>query len=415
MNDIVVHKFGGSCLREKEDIEKVIEAITEIPGRPIVVVSALWGMTDRLFRAAREPRYAGRLVEDLKTQHLRFAPGLDKGDYGDLFAKVIHDMSSELVNLSSGEPSTRSENLILAAGERLSALAIAHQLRKHGLDSHPVGAEDVGLMIKGKGRLAQIDIEKSRISLDRDKLEGIPILTGWFGEGEDGEIALLSRGGSDHSASAFANLLNASKVILWKDVDGIKQLNPRWGIKTNSIPYLGYGEASELSLHGTPVIHPATVAPLIEEGIPLEIRNILNPKGEAPTTIGPDFDSGEVKGIGCQLGVAIVKSSSSIDSELISILEEYDITTWSLISTPEEMKLILSSHDLHHIEHLISGQIEYKTAMISIIGPKELQIKIEHEFVSNTKVGKRITINSDNIGETLSILSQSLFSLQDCR
>ena len=78
MDEIVVHKFGGSCLREGSDIDKIAETILSIPGKPIIVVSALWGMTDRLIRAAREPHYAGRLVNDLKSQHLLFSPGLDK-------------------------------------------------------------------------------------------------------------------------------------------------------------------------------------------------------------------------------------------------------------------------------------------------------------------------------------------------
>ena len=86
-----------------------------------------------------------------------------------------------------------------------------------------MGAEDIGLRLKGVGRAKEIDIVSS-MEFDRDILEGIPVLTGWFGEGDDGDIALLTRGGSDHSAAAFARLTDASKLVLWKDVDGIKRL-----------------------------------------------------------------------------------------------------------------------------------------------------------------------------------------------
>ena len=162
MNDIVVHKFGGSCLRDGSDIDRISQIIANFEGTPIVVVSALWGMTDRLIRAAREPRYAGRLVQDLIYQHLRFAPGLDSGVFGKLFDKVINGISKELLKFSSGEESLRSENLILAAGERLSALAVAHRLRQNGLsEAHPVGAEDIGLKLKGNGRAKSIDIPES--------------------------------------------------------------------------------------------------------------------------------------------------------------------------------------------------------------------------------------------------------------
>jgi len=414
MDEIIVHKFGGSCLRDGNDIDRIGEIIQNSEGRPIVVVSALWGMTDRLIRASREPRYAGRLVQDLIYQHLRFAPGLDTGEFGELFDKVISGISNELLKYSSGEESLRSENLILAAGERLSALAVAHRLRVNGLvEAHPVGAEDIGLKLKGCGRAKEIDIQASSKRLDRSKLLGIPILTGWFGEGEDGDIALLSRGGSDHSAAAFANLMNASKLILWKDIDGIKRLNPRWGIDTPAIPYLGYGQAAELSMHGTPVIHPATVLPLIEEGIPIEIRNFHNLESNAPTTIGPDIESNETIAIGCQPGIAIITENKPLNSELLSEIERLGINPWLMNSTPEGMKLIIPKYDLYLLEEYVTGKIEFKTAIISVIGKTE--IPIEHELISTNEYGIRILVETNELHETIRELYQSLFSLQDCR
>ena len=416
MDEIVVHKFGGSCLRERGDIDRMAEIISDFEGRPLVVVSALWGMTDRLYRAAREPRYAQRLVRDLKAQHLIFSPGLDQGMFADLFERVLKGISNELVKLSSSEPSMRSENLILAAGERLSALAVAHRFRTQGIPAYPVGAEDIGLKLSGKGRAKQIDISRSDVSLKRNTLsEGIPILTGWFGEGEDGNIALLSRGGSDHSAAAFAKLMNANKLVLWKDVDGVKRINPRWGLESQSVPYLGYGEALELSLHGTPVIHPATVLPLIEDGIPLEIRNVNFPSKPVPTIVGPDVSTGEIKAIGCQPGVAVIEISGPIESNLLLRIEQSEITPWSINSTPEKSTIIMPAHEIHLIDDLIDGSIEHRSAMLSIIGPFKEISDMDYEIVSSNEYGTRIIIDTDDITETLNRLNQSLFSLQDCK
>ena len=414
MDEIIVHKFGGSCLREGKDIDRIGEIIKSHQGRPLVVVSALWGMTDRLKRASNEPRYASRLVQDLIYQHLRFAPGLDKGPFSELFQKVITGISNELLNYTSGEKSLNSENLILAAGERLSALAVAHRLRQNGFeDAHPVGAEDIGLRLKGVGRAKEIDIISSKQQLDIESLVGIPILTGWFGEGDDGNIALLTRGGSDHSAAAFANLTNASKLILWKDINGIKRLNPRWGINTPTIPYLGYGQAAELSMHGTPIIHPATVLPLISEGIPIEIKNFHDPEGIISTTIGPDLDNEAIVAIGCQPGVAVITDDKPLSSDLLAEIEYHGITPWSMNSTPEEMKIIMPLHDLHLIESKISGKIVHKTAIISVIGKSH--IPIEHELVSRNEYGTRLIVQTDKLQETISELYHSLFSRQDCR
>ena len=414
MDEFIVHKFGGSCLREGKDIDRIGEIIKSHQGRPLVVVSALWGMTDRLKRAANEPRYANRLVQDLIYQHLRFAPGLDEGPFAEFFQKVITGISKELLNYTSGEKSLNSENLILAAGERLSALAVAHRLRQNGFeDAHPVGAEDIGLRLKGVGRAKEIDIISSKQQLDIESLVGIPILTGWFGEGDDGNIALLTRGGSDHSAAAFANLTNASKLILWKDIDGIKRLNPRWGINTPTIPYLGYGQAAELSMHGTPIIHPATVLPLISEGIPIEIKNFHDPEGIISTTIGPDLDNEAIVAIGCQPGVAVITDDKPLSSELLAEIEYHGITPWSMNSTPEEMKIIMPLHDLHLIDSKISGKIVHKTAIISVIGKSH--IPIEHELVSRNEYGTRLIVQTDTLQETISELYHSLFSRQDCR
>ena len=347
-------------------------------------------------------------------QHLRFAPGLDKGPFSELFQKVITGISNELLNYTSGEKSLNSENLILAAGERLSALAVAHRLRQNGFeDAHPVGAEDIGLRLKGVGRAKEIDIISSKQQLDIESLVGIPILTGWFGEGDDGNIALLTRGGSDHSAAAFANLTNASKLILWKDIDGIKRLNPRWGINTPTIPYLGYGQAAELSMHGTPIIHPATVLPLISEGIPIEIKNFHDPEGSIATTIGPDVDNETIVAIGCQPGVAVITDDKPLSSELLAEIEYHGITPWSMNSTPEKMKIIIPLHDLHLIESKIKGKIVHKTAIISVIGKSH--IPIEHELVSRNEYGTRLIVQTDKLQETISELYHSLFSRQDCR
>ena len=414
MDEIIVHKFGGSCLREGKDIDRIGEIINNNQCLNLVVVSALWGMTDRLKRASMEPRYANRLVQDLIYQHLRFAPGLDKGPFAELFQRVISGISNELLNYTSGEKSLNSENLILAAGERLSALAVAHRLRQNGFDdAHPVGAEDIGLRLKGVGRAKEIDIISSKQQLDVESLVGIPILTGWFGEGDDGNIALLTRGGSDHSAAAFANLTNASKLILWKDIDGIKRLNPRWGIDTPTIPYLGYGQAAELSMHGTPIIHPATVLPLISEGIPIEIKNFHDPEGSDATTIGPDMDNDTIVAIGCQPGVAVITDDKPLSSDLLAEIEYHGITPWSMNSTPEKMKIIMPLHDLHLIESKISGKIIHKTAIISVIGKAE--IPIEHELVSRNEYGTRLIVQTDKLNDTISELYHSLFSRQDCK
>jgi len=406
MYELIVHKFGGSCLRDSADIDRIGQLVSSFAAKPVIVVSALWGVTDRLMQAVNEPHYAGRLVEDLRRHHLRFAPGIKESIHYGKFSDILKGISSDLVTLSTEPSVPAARNRILAAGERLSALVVAHRLQNFGLDAHPVGAEDVGLRLKGKTAAKMVDLKNSRLTLSRDNIEGVPILTGWFGEGDDGEIAILTRGGSDHSASAFANLLKADRVILWKDVDGILALNPRWGIASPTIDYLGYGEAMELSIHGASILHPFTVEPLVESGIPMEIRNVSREVGkEAPTMIGPDIMSSpsEIKAIGCKTGVAIITTPKPLQSEFFQIIEEEGITVWSLNSTPDGSRLIISAHDLESIEPAIEeGEIEYQTAIISLVGNGidttivEL-LDLKMEIISESKHGIRLILKTDDL------------------
>ena len=285
-----VHKFGGSVLRGAPDLDRLADRIAEDDGPAAVVVSALWGTTDRLLRAVDDPRYAERLVSDLRSHHLMFAPRLDRGRDGHRFEHVLSSMA-EALRLRQADPTNDAARVqLLASGERLSALVIAHHLRRCGFAAHAVGAEDIGMVLSGTHEAEAVDLSKSAEKFDRSILHGIPVITGWLGSGRDGTLALLGRGGSDHTATAVAHLLGARRVVLWKDVRGIHPVNPRWGINTEPISYVPYELARMAAGLDATVLHPATVGPCIADGIPIEVRHLSEPlSGPATTTIGPEL------------------------------------------------------------------------------------------------------------------------------
>ena len=430
---ITVHKFGGSCLRDISDLNRIAEVIQFWPGQSILVVSALWGTTDRLMRASQEPRYASRLVSDLSRQHLRFAPGLIESDNAHLFNAVLKGIEQALEELSRSPNDWRSTNRLLAAGERLSALVVAHHLQEFGILAHPVGAEDIGLKLKGINRAPIVDIDASMDELDRTALHDTPVITGWFGEGADGELALLGRGGSDHTATSIAHLVDANKVILWKDVDGVLPLNPRWGIQSKPIPYLGYGEAVELARLDTPVLHPATVEPLRSIGIPLEIRDLRGVhKERASSIIGPDLhQTRKVKAIGCLPSIArmsVRSPSLEVQSEKLGrVLIEFadkNIPCWDLDSTPGHISWIVSQHDLVIAtsivtKHFTAPKISEFGVMFSLVGNKlpddsellltnQLKELLEVEVLSVTVHAIRLISKNKDVHSMLKILAKHL-------
>lgn len=432
-NTITVHKFGGSCLRDISDLNRIAEVIEHWPGQSILVVSALWGTTDRLMRASQEPRYASRLVSDLSRQHLRFAPGLIDGENANLFNAVLKGIEHSLEELSRSPDDWNATNRLLAAGERLSALVVAHRLQEVGLQAHPVGAEDIGLKLKGINRAPVVDIDTSMKELDRSALYGTPVITGWFGEGTDGELALLGRGGSDHTATSIAHLVNADKVILWKDVEGVLPLNPRWGIESKPIPYLGYGEAVELARLDTPVLHPATVEPLRSIGIPLEVRDLRGVHRErAASIIGPDLhQTRKVKAIGCLPSIARISVHSpslEVQSEklgrvLIEFAQE-NVPCWNLDSVPGHISWIVSQHDLTVAtrivsEHFTEHEISEFGVMFSLVGNKlpedseflltqQLKELLELEVLSVNEHAIRLISKNKDVQSMLKVLADHL-------
>lgn len=384
--ELEVHKFGGSCLRDGTDLERIANILLEAEQPVILVVSALWGTTDRLIRAAQEPRYAGRLVYDLAKHHLRFSPTLVDSPLYDVFQRVLEGIEESLNALATDREDRRAYNRLLASGERLSALVIAHGLSIRGLNAHPVGAEDIGLQLDGAGMATRVDLKASRAKLDRSAFHGVPVVTGWFGEGTDGDIALLGRGGSDHTATALAALLHAQRVVLWKDVLGIYPVNPRWGVQTSPIPYLGYGEAIEFANADATILHPATVEPVYEMGIPIEIRHLMSYKENGmKTVIGPDIEAEpSIKGIACIPRVACVNAEVRYSqdaamalSNLLQALKEADVRICSFDTTNTQWRFVFRQHDVSKgvqivQDHASSVSYDYYAAMLSFIGCRDI-------------------------------------------
>jgi|TARA_Y100000994_G_scaffold193786_2_gene163129 aspartate kinase len=425
VSERIIHKFGGSCLREPNDIEKIAEVIGG-DHQAIIVVSALWGTTDRLYRAAKDPQYASRLVQDLSKQHLRFAPGLDSSKNAHLFSMVLHNLKDALRLLAQQPHDQSALNSLLASGERLSALVVAHRLQEYGYDAYPLGAEDIGITLDGNYQANHVDLQASSTKLDRETLHGTPVITGWFGEGKNKEIAILSRGGSDHSATAIGNLIEADRVILWKDVPGIFRLNPRWGVRSDTIPYLNYQEAIELSLMDTPVLHPSTIEPLIESNIQLEIRHLYHVNNEGKTIIGPALSDNQLKAVGCLPNVITLGfSHDHVDShqrQLVKILGDLaqnEIHWWGLESRFGEARLRVSQHDIHRAKSVfeefdIEVNHHFHLGLMSLIGCKESDIEsinslfesTEYEltWLNQTSSSIRVVIDGENLSQALHLL-----------
>ena len=291
---MIVSKFGGTSVADADAIRRVA-AIVAARGdeRPLVVVSALAGVTDALLALASvvrsgTPDELVAAVDALVGHHEAVAEGLPDADLA--MATVRADAEALL------------DSLTPASGRRLRP-AEMDSLLGHGelWSSRLVSAAMVGVGL----RAAWVDIRPIMVTDDRfgratpqvpvlaacareclgPMLEGglIPVTQGFIGATPDAVPTTLGRGGSDFTAALLGAALGATKVEIWTDVDGLMTADPRIVPSARTLPAASYDEAAELATFGARVLHPATAVPLVRERIPIVVLNSRRP--ELPGTV----------------------------------------------------------------------------------------------------------------------------------
>lgn len=306
----VVHKFGGSSLADAECISRVANVIASAPAsgeKRLVVVSAISGITDALLAVvsaavSRDPHahYAEQL-DDIAEKHQRIAAQLLPDDARDAFLATLSANIKDLNDLLRAtwiarSVSCRIRDLIVGHGELWSAQLLWALLRSQsGVVCSWLDARDVLVARPSETSINRkiVVFEQSKRLLQswlRSNPTQVIIATGFICQDLEGVPSTLGRNGSDYSASAFANLLSASELNIWTDVDGVYSADPRVVPDAIVIPDMSYKEAAELAYFGAKVLHPDTMAPIIESSIPMRIRNTFNKEFLGTLVRGSEFD-----------------------------------------------------------------------------------------------------------------------------
>jgi len=287
-----VHKFGGTSLADAACFRRVGDIVASWPApRRAVIVSAMSGVTNGLLRAVELAGSEGAAyaptLDDLGRRHLDIVEALvsrdsterigaaiarDLAEIGDVLhaSTLLHRSSREVFDLVSGY------------GEIWSAQILAGHLLSRGLPARWLNARDV-LVVAWDGAIPHVDWRASRERLDawlaaHDDPAATLVITGFVASTPDGVATTLGRNGSDFSASIFAALLDAAEIHIWTDVDGVMSADPRLVPEAVVLDTLSYDEAMELAYFGAKVIHPSTMAPAVERGLPIFIRNTFKPE-----------------------------------------------------------------------------------------------------------------------------------------
>jgi aspartate kinase len=321
-------KFGGTSVGSAEAIERaacLIRHTLESWPQVVVVASAMSGVTDLLLKgantaAAGDADTYKNVTRKLRQKHFNAIATLlnDGEDQSQVSAEIRHliDHFQRLCQAVAvlGELTPRALDAISSMGEQMSIRIVAAYLRQVGQPAEAVDATDLILTDNGfQDAIPQMAETTRRTEARlRPLLENgvVPIVTGFIGASPEGVTTTLGRGGSDYSAAILGQALRADEVWIWTDVDGVMSADPRFVPDARTIPTLSYREVAELAYYGAKVLHPKTIRPCVENGIPLRIKNTFNP--DHPGTVivsNGTAEQGDIK------AVTAVKNQSLVTIE----------------------------------------------------------------------------------------------------
>ena len=328
----VIMKFGGTSVQDAEAMTRVINIVKKQwadnpeDAPPVVVVSAMSKVTDRLIEAGRlaslrqvEP--AAQMVTDLLARHLSVASTLVKGLTLELLSDELTSEFGALIAdvrtwATEGEVTPAAADALQAMGELASSRIVAAAFRQNGVKCVWVDSRHV-LVTDSEHSAALPDMDATAerchtILGAAIKAGHVPVMGGFIGANEHGVTTTLGRGGSDYSAAIFGACLGVDEIQIWTDVDGMLTADPRVVSAPVLVPELSFNEASELAYFGAKVLHPSTILPAVAKNIPVRILNSRRPevRGTMITAEGRG-DGGTLTALACKRGVTVIDITSS--------------------------------------------------------------------------------------------------------
>lgn len=315
---VSVLKFGGTSVGSGERIRQVAEIVTSTlhnseEAFPVVVVSAMSGITDQLLRIARsiclsEYEESEREYALLRQKHLDAAASIVhtpealatlQGELEVALSELTRDMARLREATEQGHETMLPTAAIASWGERLSILLVSAAVRACGVQaeavrreiiitSHPQGDSSLPFgVVVGADPLVEQTRENAHALIEPlVERQIVPVAPGFIGRTITGYVTTLGRNGSDYSATVIGAALDCVEVSIYTDVDGVLTADPRLVANARLLTHLSYAEAARLSWFGAKVLHPRTLIPIAPRNIPVRVRNTFRPHNRG-TVVGP--------------------------------------------------------------------------------------------------------------------------------
>jgi aspartate kinase len=455
--NIKVLKFGGDCLKDSSHISKVVDIILSQKIFPIVVVSAIYGITDLLIDGIKDAKTkevnVSSTISILTEKHYEIAQDSIVND--SVLQTTIQDivlLVKKVERLLYGVSYTEEDTAAIRAhitsyGERLAAVILAGVLEDKGVKSNIIETDKIGLITDEQYENATVDLKEFKANFKPFAAnilndEAIPILTGFFGNAPDGKITTFGRNGSDYTAAVMAYGFDAPTLEIWKDIDGFMSADPKILKDAEIIDHLSYFEVAELCYFGDRILHPLTIEPLSGLGIPVHIKNIFNQESKG-TIISPDayIDEYIIKSVAYNPNIAMIRLHGSgigykagIVTTIANALSAKNINIFATVSSQTCINLLIETKDadesygiLKELKGNIIERIDFQNdiALIAVVGEGVLKrkgilarvleavsrerINIEMASAGASEVAIYLIISSDDVKDAVEAIHKEFF------
>ena len=393
-------KFGGTLLDSEDKLRNVINVISSYYSEGnniVVIISALNGITDKILDLCKDIKKINKniinnFVSNIETIHTSLIEKVitnseRKTEILAIIANLLNEFKEILVGISIlGEITPKSRDYLVSFGERLSTPMVSFSLIDIGLKSEFFNGKEIGILTDSNYGDAKplMDTTKLRV---RHKIEPliaekiIPVITGFIGCDQNGNITTIGRGGSDYSATIIAASINADEVWLWSDSDGLMTADPKIVENAMMLDELSFSEALELSMFGPKYMHPRALEPVMDSKIAVRIRNINNLKNSGTVILqNPSKNS-----------TRTVKSITAIGHTAL-----IDVSGGGLIGYPGTAAKIFDALAKNQVNIMMISQTPSESSISIVVKENDLDKAIttlELNFLG--KLIKRIDVNEN--------------------
>lgn len=369
-----VMKFGGTSVGSPERMKSVAQLITRSGESTFVVLSAMSGTTNSLVEISnylykKNPEGANEVINNLETKYMDHVENLYQDDgYKKKTRDFLRDRFSYMRSFTKGIFTSFEEKIIVSQGEIMSTNMVNSYLQEQGVKSILIDA--LSFMRTNKNSEPDLPYIKEHLHEVMEKNAGyqIYITQGFICRNAYGEVDNLLRGGSDYTASLIGAALPADEIQIWTDIDGMHNNDPRFVDHTTAVHQLNFEEAAELAYFGAKILHPTCVQPAKYAGIPVRLKNTMEPDAEG-TIINNDLGRGTIKAVAAKDNITAIKIKSSrmllatgFLRKVFEIFESYQ-TPIDMITT-SEVGVSMSIDNNAHLDEIVDELKKYGTVTV---------------------------------------------------